>query len=868
MKKKTLVFFITCFTGLCAYLFIFFYSEAEKTAIRQLNEEQKIHAKQAAHGIEDFFATWTGILNSFSKIDAIINADSEGKQHMALFYESHQEQIRSITRVDEKGRILRTVPHIIAIGSDISGQKHVREILRDHKPVVSDVFRTVQGFDAVALHVPVFREAAFKGTIAIVVDFEKLAKSYLEVIKIGRTGYAWVVSSDGTTLYSPLPGFTGKSVFDNYRDSPSVFSMTKDMLQGHEGTAAYTFDKIGDQTVAPVKKYAVYIPIHIANSFWSVVVASSEDEVLSSIAFFRNRLLLVIGMILLGGVLFSIIGAKAWLIVVEEEKRKKAEEKMRASEKLYRTLFEQSPIGLALCRMDGGLVEVNPAYAGIIGRSVEETLTLSYWDITPKNYEEQELAQMKSLEETGRYGPYEKEYLHRDGRPVPVRLQGLLIEKEGEKFIWSSAEDITERKKSEMALKLSEEKFRSFVEQSSEGVYLFELEEPIPMTIPMDEKIKKIYRGYISECNNSLARMYGYASVDELKGVSLSVLHGGVDKPENIEFIRSWILSNYRIVNAESSEVDSKGNKAWFSNNVIGMVENGYLTRAWGTQTDITERKQQEEELIIHRDHLEEMVTARTHDLGKSRTALQYLLEDVNEANKKLQELDHLKSMFIASMSHELRTPLNSIIGFIGIILQDMAGDISDEQREMLNRSYGAAKHLLALISDVIDISKIEAGKIEAFAEEFMLHDLMEQAFSTLKTDIDAKGLLLETEIPEDIKLNTDRQRLLQCVLNFLSNAVKYSEKGKIKVTAVKEGETVEIRFTDTGIGIKDEDMPKLFGSFVRLDSPLRVTTKGTGLGLYLTKKLTTEVLNGTIEVKSVLGEGSTFILKVPATLL
>lgn len=233
----------------------------------------------------------------------------------------------------------------------------------------------------------------------------------------------------------------------------------------------------------------------------------------------------------------------------------------------------------------------------------------------------------------------------------------------------------------------------------------------------------------------------------------------------------------------------------------------------------------------------------------------------------KFKEIDQLKSMFIASMSHELRTPLNSIIGFVGIILQGMAGDISDEQKDMLSRSYGAAKHLLALITDVIDISKIEAGKIEAFAEEFMLHDLMKQAFSTLRMDIDAKGLLLETDIPENLKLNTDRQRLLQCVLNFLSNAVKYSEKGKIKVSAVKEGETVEIQFTDTGIGIRDKDLPKLFGSFVRLDTPLKVSTKGTGLGLYLTKKLTAEVLNGTIEVNSVYGKGSTFILKIPVTL-
>ena len=131
MKQKILLFLLTCFVGLCAYLFIVFYGEAEKTAIRQLNEEQQIHAKQAAHGIEDFFATWTGILSSFSKMDAIIGDDADGKRYMTLFYEAHHEQIRSITRVDERGRILHTVPFSSSIGSDISDQKHMQAILEE-----------------------------------------------------------------------------------------------------------------------------------------------------------------------------------------------------------------------------------------------------------------------------------------------------------------------------------------------------------------------------------------------------------------------------------------------------------------------------------------------------------------------------------------------------------------------------------------------------------------------------------------------------------------------------------------------------------------------------------------------------------------
>ncbi len=228
------------------------------------------------------------------------------------------------------------------------------------------------------------------------------------------------------------------------------------------------------------------------------------------------------------------------------------------------------------------------------------------------------------------------------------------------------------------------------------------------------------------------------------------------------------------------------------------------------------------------------------------------------------KEMDRLKSMFIASMSHELRTPLNSIIGFTGIILQGMAGDINAEQNDMLQRSYGAAKHLLGLISDVIDISKIEAGKIEPFTEEFMLGELIHEVVSTMLPELDKKNLTVDARGDQEIAVKTDRKRLLQCLLNYVSNAVKYSEKGGITLTVNDKKERIEIVVEDTGIGIKKEDMPRLFHAFVRLDSPLHIKNRGTGLGLYLTRKLAHEVLQGEAYAESTLGKGSRFILDIP----
>jgi len=238
--------------------------------------------------------------------------------------------------------------------------------------------------------------------------------------------------------------------------------------------------------------------------------------------------------------------------------------------------------------------------------------------------------------------------------------------------------------------------------------------------------------------------------------------------------------------------------------------------------------------------------------------------DELAKANEKLLELDHLKSMFIASMSHELRTPLNSILGFTGIILEGMTGEINLQQRDQLQRVYRSARHLLDLISDIINISKIEAGRMEIIIEDFSLIKLLNEVIDSMQTQIKEKGLALKVSLPADIQMHTDRKRLLECVLNLLSNAVKYTESGSINVAAGERSGMVEIAVSDTGIGISRKDLPNIFDAFERLESHLRIKSGGTGLGLYLTKKITTEILGGIISVESKTGRGSTFLLKVP----
>ena len=262
--------------------------------------------------------------------------------------------------------------------------------------------------------------------------------------------------------------------------------------------------------------------------------------------------------------------------------------------------------------------------------------------------------------------------------------------------------------------------------------------------------------------------------------------------------------------------------------------------------------------------YLETEITRRIKEIQeRSRTQ-----EILAEANKKLKELDRMKSMFIASMSHELRTPLNSIIGFTGLTLQEMSGPLNEEQKDNLSRVRKAANHLLALIIEFIDISKIDSGKVESTSQSFSLDGLVTEAIDTLRTQIQEKGMLLEVQPGPDISMFTDRRRLLQCLINFLSNAVKYSESGKITIGITQFNGEVELSVSDTGIGIAVEDLPKLIEPFERVKSHLQVKAGGAGLGLYLTKKLATEILHGEVSVESIKDVGSTFRIRVPKSLM
>jgi hypothetical protein len=267
---------------------------------------------------------------------------------------------------------------------------------------------------------------------------------------------------------------------------------------------------------------------------------------------------------------------------------------------------------------------------------------------------------------------------------------------------------------------------------------------------------------------------------------------------------------------------------------------------------------------------LKGQVNARTHELQQVNQEMeQRIIErtaELAEAMEKAQAADRLKSAFLATMSHELRTPLNSIIGFTGILIQGLVGQLNEEQKKQLGMVRTSANHLLSLINDVLDISKIEAGQLQVNYEPFDLPASIKKIEQVVRPLAEKKGLDLTVNIADDVNMITgDIRRVEQVLLNLLSNAIKFTEEGRVIVTCSTDSGTVITSVTDTGIGIRKEDMDKIFKPFLQIDIGLDRKYEGTGLGLSICRKLV-QLMGGDIWAESTYGQGSVFTFTLPVT--
>ncbi len=490
--------------------------------------------------------------------------------------------------------------------------------------------------------------------------------------------------------------------------------------------------------------------------------------------------------------------------------RQALEAEIREKEHFVNRLFDSSPVGLALCEMDGSLVKVNHAYAAILGRSVDETLQLTYWDITPDKYFAQEQQQLESLRGRGRYGPYEKEYRHRDGRLVPVRLSGLLVEQKGKQYIWSVVEDLSVLRQASIL----EKRLCHIFEYSYEEFYLFDGE-----TL----RFLQVSRGALENLGYSLEEMRQLTPLD---------LKTDYTPQSFAELIAPIHQGRLPLLIFETRHRRKDGSFYPVEVRLQYSREQG-ISFFFAMIVDLTERKRTEKELADHRAHLEELVARRTAQL--------------EAANKELESFSY-------SVSHDLRTPLRAIDGFSLALMEDYGQELDDTALDFLGRIRRGAQRMSQLIDDLLQLSRINKSGLN-----WQTVDLTQMAadiWAELKAADTERHVTLE--MGENLQVKGDARLLRILLTNLLGNAWKFTlhkDPGRVAFGCHRNKAGV-FYIADNGAGFDMRYADKLFGAFQRLHRTSEFP--GTGVGLAIVQRIVHRH-GGRIWAEGEVGRGATF---------
>lgn len=431
--------------------------------------------------------------------------------------------------------------------------------------------------------------------------------------------------------------------------------------------------------------------------------------------------------------------------------------------------------------------------------------------------------------------------------------------------ILSIGTDITERRRAESALRDSEARYRGLFEDCPTALWEEDFSELKGYLDALRQSGVTDFRAYFNAHPDALRQCPDKIKVLDVNRATLDMLHyarredlcahlSRVFREDSYDtFLEELVClaSGQPIFQTEAVNHTRQGEKLHV-NMTVAIVPGHEDTwsRVFVAISDISQRVRAEEELRGLNTELEKRVAERTMELAL--------------AKDRAESADRLKSTFLAAMSHELRTPLNSIIGFTGIVLQGLAGPLNPEQTKQIKMVQGSARHLLDLINDVLDLSKIEAGQLEVEAKPFDARKSIEMAVHWVRPLAEKKRLTLSLEVPPEVgEVIGDRRRFEQILINLINNGVKFTETGRVQVECAVEDQTLVTRVADTGIGIKPEDLDKLFQAFQQVDGGLSRSHEGTGLGLSICKRLV-EKLGGQIWVESTWGAGSVFTFTLP----
>ena len=538
--------------------------------------------------------------------------------------------------------------------------------------------------------------------------------------------------------------------------------------------------------------------------------------------------------LMLIGSYIGILAVTNMLLAAAATERNRAEGAMAENESRFRAIVEDQTDLICRFTPDGNLTFVNEAYCRFQGKSRQELLGTSFLQNLPEADSMVALSYFSSLPAEQPVVAFDHRMFKPDGRVVwhQYTVRRLIGEETDKVEFQAVIQDITERKESEQALRTSETKYRSLVSNIPDIVWTADSERQL---IYISDNVEKTL-GYTAQ---ELMASKGQFWLDQIHP----------DDAPNVDLCYEALFAKNKKFDVEYRIRTKNQDWIWVHNRALTTRMRDGLLCADGIFSDITERKNAEEAL--------------------------------QQAKNAAESANRAKSQFLANMSHELRTPLNAIIGFSEMLVDKTFGELNERQFKYTNNILTSGRHLLQLINDILDLSKVEAGRLELSRASFSVGKALQDVHTIVKSLAHRKAIILTFNIASDLPpLFADEPKFKQIMYNLLSNAVKFTmESGKINVSAISEEKAslnpalaeklqnceqcLRVVVTDTGIGIKPEDQERIFVEFEQVDSSYARQQQGTGLGLALTRKLV-EMHGGCIWVESEASKGSKFSFLLP----
>ncbi|OKY75370.1 MAG: hypothetical protein BM485_08880 [Desulfobulbaceae bacterium DB1] len=827
-KKRFLIIPLIIFFSL--YLPFLLYQEIKKKTIEEHNRQQMVYARQAARGIENLLSRFARELAYIAAFDDIVSLNAKGEEMMRLYYEKNRDEILGISRMNGAGRLIHTQPsHEKVIGTDLSSQKHVREIIRSRQPVVSDVFTAVQGYRCIAYHVPVMQGETFAGSLAILIPFTKIAGDYLDTLQSRMAGRTIIISEEGVALYCSEPGQAGRNIRDIFPASASLQALFSMMLTGGEGTTALRFPAGERDKEDPGIHHAVYTPADLHNTFWSIAVTTPEKSVLATMRGFKNKLFFLLAVLVVATVAGSYFIFRSWVGAKEEVKRRKAEEALLESERNYRMLIEGANSIVLKWDTDGMITYLNPFGLQFFGFSREEIIGKNVMGtIVPET--ETTGRDLRFMIEDIMTNPLQyknnfNQNMKKSGELVWISWTNEPIVDSAGRFveIQSIGNDLTALKKAEEALQESEGKYKMVAEATSDVIYEYQVDE---------QRLN-----YVSpHCVDIL----GYTAEE------LMADYGGDD---------------FVVARDDVDEVRRKTREIFAGNGLTMSREYRVICRDGGI-------KYVADSATLIRDEMGRVqrIIGSLKDISRQK--------DLEEKLRRAEKMEAIGTL-AGGVAHDLNNILSGLVSYPDLLLMGLSEESPIRNTVLTIKKSG--EKAAAIVNDLLTLARRgvtvrKVVNINNLVREFL--DSPEYArLAALHADVRLELALAE----ELLNIAGSPVHLLKTIMNLAANAYEAIPAGGVVTIStanryvdqpvrgydeVKEGDYVVLTVADTGTGIGSQDFDRIFEPFYTKKVMGR---SGTGLGLAVVWG-TVKDHYGYIDVQSVDGKGAAFALYFPVT--